>query len=474
MKKNEIAVSGKLTYRDIEFVFFFDGKELRLVPPKEKAHKIEREWIMTPLCKGVYTMGNPLEVDVPYLEGMCYENGRHYVFMTQVGNRIGCRNSVLFISVLGYIERTPKAGKICKMSFASPEINCIHPVNKGLEYCYNYKDVSETGVFSVKTLDFDLTTTSEKEFIVDEKLVKVSFGISRGISTSINEPPISINSSMDFVFEPTSDYEFLMRLWKIAREFIRFLCYRNNVSYPKVNISIPYEDEKTLKVGELYIVGNQEDNEPNTLKEARYIKLEHLEDHEGEILSDLAQDLLYTRHLPDSYRSGRHINASRFIMITSAFEWEFRRRYPDGVPKKESTIKAENQVEETIQELIDSSSGTIKSKYQFFKKLIRSDSLQTEVIKVGKDYDSIIGGFGRNLYNMNDEELHYEEMGKRIADQRNHFAHGDLDKDFIGNSILDLVYMEYVIYALQLKGYGVSDEGIRKAINELFRLNMAL
>ena len=65
-------------------------------------------------------------------------------------------------------------------------------------------------------------------------------------------------------------------------------------------------------------------------------------------------------------------------------------------------------------------------------------------------------------------------MGQRLADQRNHFAHGDLDKDFIGLSLLDLVYMEYVVYAMQLRFYGMNDEKIRKSINELFDLNFAL
>ena len=65
-------------------------------------------------------------------------------------------------------------------------------------------------------------------------------------------------------------------------------------------------------------------------------------------------------------------------------------------------------------------------------------------------------------------------MGKRIADQRNHFAHGDLDKDFIGTSLLDLMYMEYIVYALQLKKYDVANDDIRKAINDLFGLGFNL
>lgn len=65
-------------------------------------------------------------------------------------------------------------------------------------------------------------------------------------------------------------------------------------------------------------------------------------------------------------------------------------------------------------------------------------------------------------------------MGERLANQRNHFAHGDLDKDFIGLSLLDLIYLEYVIYAMQLKHYGIGNDCIIKSINDLFHLNYSI
>lgn len=61
-----------------------------------------------------------------------------------------------------------------------------------------------------------------------------------------------------------------------------------------------------------------------------------------------------------------------------------------------------------------------------------------------------------------------------MGDQRNHFAHGDLDKDFIGPSLLDLIYLEYIVYAMQLKRFGCTDENIQKAINDLFKYGIAL
>ena len=54
------------------------------------------------------------------------------------------------------------------------------------------------------------------------------------------------------------------------------------------------------------------------------------------------------RHIPDSYQNGRHINAARFVMITAAFEWEFRRLYPNGIKKSEETIDAENNTKKIL------------------------------------------------------------------------------------------------------------------------------
>ena len=239
-------------------------------------------------------------------------------------------------------------------------------------------------------------------------------------------------------------------------------------------VSSKNQDGKYQSFGTLIMMNQGTDEELHALKQNRCIKQRMISGHEGQILTDIASDSLYMRHLPKTYEDGRHIDASRFIMITAAFEWEFHRTYPDGVPKKEATILIENEAIEALQKLIDSSTGKLKNKYKFLSKLIRSDSLQTELVKIGEDFDSIIGNFGKHLYSLNGEELIYSSMGERLSSQRNHFAHGDLDKDFIGLALLDLMYLEYVVYAMQLKHYGIEDTNVRKAINELFHLNFAL
>lgn len=161
-------------------------------------------------------------------------------------------------------------------------------------------------------------------------------------------------------------------------------------------------------------------------------------------------------------------------MITAAFEWTFNKNYPSGVSKKPASIKAENDATAVLTELINNSKGKLKEIYKFLIKLVGSNSLQSKIEQMGKDYDDIIGVFGERLYSMNGEVLKYNEMGLRISKQRNNFAHRNLDKDFIGLSLLDLIYLEYVIYAMQLKEYGVESILIQRAINDLFGCSLAI
>lgn len=466
--------TGKIQYRNVNFTFMFDGQELRLIPPDDKKNEIEMKWLMTPIGNGTYTFENSLRMDEPFLIGRCNENGNKMVFLTQMGGTIDSYNSVLLVKVVAYIVCKNDRELIDRISFSSAEIDCIHPVNQAFKCTMDNDEFSNKGVFSITTLGFDSTTTDKQKFIVDGKEVQVYFGVSRKMSMKIGEAPVSLTSAMLFEFGPTSDYAFIMRLWRIAREFIRFLCYRKNIFLSIVEIASPYEGGKHENFATLHIVEETSTPESETLKKGRYIKQVYVSGAEGAILTDIANSLLYTRHFPNTYESGRHIDASRFIMITAAFEWEFHRAYPDGVQKKESTVKVETEATEAILELIESSSGKLKKKFQFLEKLIRADSLQTEIIKMGEDYDDIIGVFGKHLYQLNDESLVYSEMGERLANQRNHFAHGDLDKDFIGLSLLDLIYLEYVIYAMQLKHYGIGNDCIIKSINDLFRLNYSI
>ena len=257
---------------------------------------------------------------------------------------------------------------------------------------------------------------------------------------------------------------------------MQFLCYRKDVLFSEVNLAAPYKDGKHETFAAIHVFSEKSDNiDTKTLKEGRYIKQMHIAGHEGEILSNISDNKMYLRNLPVSYETGRHIDAARFVMITAAFEWEFNRLYPNGIPKSEQRLAAEMEAIGKLKVLIADSKGKTKGIYKSLLKAVeRGPSLANKIEKIGNDYDDIISPFGRQLYNSNGEELNYSQMGSRLAEQRNHFAHGDLDKDFIGLSLLDLMFLERIIYAIQLKICGVDNKNIQMSINELFHCNFTL
>lgn len=472
---NELDLyTGSLFYKNICFTFAFDKSELRLIPPEDKKSLIDWDWKFKEISPGQYVPADPIPVEDPYLTGECNETKHSIIFIPKQDSVLGLYNSVVRITLAAYIICRSDKDTINRITFVCPEINYIHPINKAFSLSLPVDELENKGIVTISTQDFDTTTTKGQLFLVDEKTITAFFSISRKISTTIHEPPLQLESSLIFEFEPTNDYYFIYRLWWIARNFIRFLCYRRNVFMPKIELSAPYKGGMYEAFATMHFIEQDGATESDALKKGRYIKQSYISGQEGKILSDIAQGNLYLRHLPDTFKSGRHFNAARFVMITAAFEWEFRRMYPNGVKKSAATIQAEETVYTSIQEHVDNSSGKQKAIYKFLRGLVKSDSLQSEIIQVSKDFSNIIDVFGKRLYRMNGLELIYSEMGQRLSKQRNNFAHGNLDKEFIGHSLLDLVFMEYVIYALQLKNYGVEDKIIQKSINDLFHLCIAL
>mgnify|MGYP000861462597 CR=1 FL=1 len=459
--------TGTINYKEIDFTFIFDKKKLKLIPPKEQKHEVDM-WFMEKIENGVYTLGNPIYVD-EIIYGIANETGKKIVLIP-AHKSIGRINSTLIIDIEFYIINKYDREKIDRIAIKGPEITHIFPTTIAL----NKFDWEMNGKIGVSTKSFDETTTAKESFCMGDKELLIYFGISVSSTYKTGESPISLNSTMFIEFFPTDDYKFIVNLIKIAKQFIQYLCYRKNVIFSRIEISAPTSKGLHETFAVLHEAHENNIEEIYPIEKERLIKYDYLKGHLGSILNDIVNQNIYLEHIPESYEIGRHINAGRFVMITAAFEWEFKRNYPVGIEKSLKTREAEDNISNIIDKLIKENTGKSKEILKFLKKLIRSDNLASRIIEYGKHYGNISDIFGNHLYSINDEKLNYKEMGKRLSDQRNHFAHGDIDKEFIGLSLLDLVYLEYIIYIMQLKFYGIEDDEIKHAINDLFRCNIAL
>lgn len=459
--------TGILKYKEIEFTFVFDKKKLKLIPSNDNKKEVEY-WFMKEIGPGTYTLGEPFYIKEVLL-GISNETGRKIVFIPS-GREVGRINSTLIVDIEYYIINKFDRERIDRIAIKGPEITHIFPTTQAL----NKINWEENGKLGISTKPFIETTTEKEYFKINDKELSIYFGISISSSYKTGEAPLTLNSTMFIEFEPTDDYEFVVNIIEIAKKFIQYLCYRRNISFCSIEIASPASKGLHETFANMYKVEESSIIENYPIDKGRFIKYDYVKGNIGKIINDIVSKNIYLEHIPDTYESGRRINAGKYVMITAGFEWEFNRNYPEGIKKSDIRKKAEENVCKLIDDLINKNSGKSRQILKFLKKLIKSDSLESKINTYGKDYNEISDIFGNRLYDINNEKLNYKDMGKRLSDQRNHFAHGDIDKEFIGLSLLDLVYLEYIIYIMQLKFYGVDDNNIKKAINDLFGCNIAL
>lgn len=148
--------TGILTYKGIEFSFVFDMEILRLIPPENKCHEVDM-WFMKPLENGAYTFGDPVYIEDDDLIGKCNGNYQKIIFLPKHTN-VGSYNSVLIVQIEAYIIQKYGRDWIDRLGFMSQELDCIYPTSQALES----PEWTEDGVVSIKTKDFD-NTTSHKQ-----------------------------------------------------------------------------------------------------------------------------------------------------------------------------------------------------------------------------------------------------------------------------------------------------------------------
>ena len=453
--------TGALQLKGKDFSFVFDEKNLRLIP-EDKG--VIHEWIHREIVKGVYTFADPLTVEEPVLAGHCNETGNELIFLVPEGSGIDQNNGIFTIHPLAYIVYKYKRKPISGISFTCQELDWIFPVGSAYKVQLGTEGGNH-GIQSIMSKDFCDVTTNEQSFEFQKREVKTYISISRFFNSG-SRSPLEFASTLFFEFEETEDYLWVYGLIDIAIRFIRFLCNRQNIAFDSIVLS-SREDDTQIDNAKMYLIGRKEEDDQSRI-EHRNIRYQYIEGYEGRILQEITNSTVYLRHLPISYRLGQTINAATFVMITAAFEWEFRKLFPDGVEKNKKLIDAEDKAKEILDGLITANTGELKGQFKFMRKLVGNDSLSSEIIYTGKELNDILEPLGNRLYGMNNQTFKYSEIGDRVSKQRNDFAHGNLDQEFDPLALLDIMFFKEVVYVMQLKRFGLSDRNILESINSLF------
>lgn len=353
--------------------------------------------------------------------------------------------------------------ELTKISFIGPEINCIYPPIAAIDKF----ERNEQDQFLFQLKQFSEMNTKKSYFEVDGKRVEVYFGKEINISNKTDRQPVTINSALYFRFDGTTDYKFIGKLCHIGKEFIQYLCYRKNVQFNNIFVY----GTKRQKIGKFKFENSNYVIEKKPLEKGRCIQLKSIEGYEGNILKEIADETLYTVHLPDSYQDSLIFNEARFLLITGAFEWTYQRVYPDSKISS-SRKKANEAVLQKLKPLEADARGKEKGWYKKFIKEIENNclkSLQDKIAQTGKKYKNVLLRYCEGMAPYaKAQPFDFVNIGKEIATQRNNYAHGNIDKEYREDALPGIVILEYTIYCMQLALCEIPEDKIILAIDQLF------
>lgn len=427
--------TGYLTFRNIDFTFTFDGDVLRLIPPKDKEKEIFESWTL-PSLPGFFNASGPtkkineLQMKKALLVGRRSESESVIIFLPQRNTNMTPFNYDFLVKIDAWFECNDEKQRINRMTFSAPEVDRIYPFNLAWDEKFQTREIPPQKLLESPKRRFYINQCENRPLNVEKKRgkkhwVDAYFGVEPVSDSQDNV----FRSFLAFEFKPTVNRPFLFTLWRVAKRFLQFLCYRRNVFLPEAKLFGPDLKDNAI----LHVLGESGPQDDEALEKNRCVKQAHIAGSEEKILSAIASYLLVFWHFPESSVEGGYIDPGRFILITAAFEWEYKR----------------------------------------WKKIKRPKTALHENIKeISKLFDNVVGDYAKILFRCNGQTFAVDKMAKRFADQRNRYAHGNLDELFDGMALLGVVHMEHLIYAMQLRRFGVDDLNIQRAVNELFGLGM--
>ena len=444
---------------------------------------------------GVYISDlDEFKLKTDYFIGVCYENANKIIIFPKA-DTFGCKNCTLTLQIAHVIEFTGDVRKIAGISFSCEELDWIYDVkqfvgHKGYLFTSDDKDEHTT----VYIDGFAKTTTDIGNVNVNGINVSCQLGLS--LTRSFSKTPISLQASLRLCFEETDDYIFLLDLIWNVEKLLQFLCYRRNINFTAIkfeeySIGAAAEFQQSLrnlasnesseqendecaekkyyscaKLVESELFTRVEDKE---IVEKRYIPHCSLDGKLPDIFQDVVDGKLHRRHIPDTFSLGNRITPANFIMTMAAFEGEYDRLNPPE-SQKPKRVKAQNAIRATLEKLIEDTTGEEKGIYNRFLNQVEYRPLMDEIYSSMKKYLGVIQVFGKYRYSA--EEFDLQKIAKRLADQRDAFAHGNLAKPFEMESVHDIRLLECLIFTMQLSKYEIPNENIIGIIKKLFKVNI--
>lgn len=418
------TINGFLNYQEKEYLFSFNDYELVIWEKRT----VDPTAPMTPtgdFYKAILD-GNT----IPVIWGSCFPDGHRIAFIDV--RHISFRNNEQVLTVQQFIEYQKQYYNqpgICALSFEIDELNYIFPVRQA--YSYDFKpDEEHSNAVSVGK------NHSSKVWHFSCDGVDVSAVCYYAQHFNHDDNPLTIQSVLHFSFDQTEDFELITKLVRIGKAFVQYLCYRQNVNIRNVTVHTETDKGRRFSSGTFdapWLNEIHAENNKNTVFHF-LIPIELIANGVESILQGLSDNTIYTWHIPESSVDSRRMTASRILLLSSAFEWEYKQIYLQGVPAKKQQTELRLKLETAL-----------------------------------TDHDACISELAKELFAYNKLTYDIAKVAKRIKKVRNEIIHGDAKITFDSETILCFAIIPYLLYAMRFRHAGFSDPEVKKIVYQLFR-----
>ena len=205
----------------------------------------------------------------------------------------------------------------------------------------------------------------------------------------------------------------------------------------------------------------------NRIEKEKFLPLGEISGFEKNLFSGIISNAISCDHIPESHEEANHYSKARMIILATAFDWAFAKLYPDGISHSEQSIAASEQLKKLLRDVAennDSSSRVRKEAKRLIKIIDAGDSYSSMLLHFEKNEPELFKKLGDNLYNTEEMPFDSAKIADRTNALRNALAHGNQDFSIDLTVLVDTIFLERIVLALQLLYLDVSPEEVVKLV----------
>jgi len=464
MKEPERLV-GFINYDDNEIAFEFDSDDfsLYLYPKKELWKKYAHPSYI--LGKHSMDLKNHEWIPENRLSGIT-SDGEKIIFSVQ--GEPGSYHGFLSFRVIWYFccYDEMETNRISGFSITGDAIDAFYSPRVALEQKQEHDEnfvITKTVVSSTKKP----TAGGGTYTLADGVTATIEIDAYSAVSWGDYRHPIYAISKFITEFSEPVTLDTTIKVLGYTLEFFIYVTYRANVGLRKIDLFVN-DNGKHDYLG--ILVFPKVEEEKNVEARNHLIVYGDLKEKTSMIFDAIINEKISIQHICSDYNAIHSYPISRVIMILAAFERIYGNIYGKDTERSEEYLEIKGKVVEYIEQLWNETTGKRKKAAKALKDYVfnRDSSFTSNTAYALKDCAEIMEPFIKRRYN-GDFESVVEGISERIGYVRNGVAHCRLDFELEAIHLSDIMIMEELLYAMQLKHIGLTTHECHEAIGRLFR-----